>query len=86
MISINIIICIERQPIFVILNPLWTVTFPPTGRVTAPQVVTSRYVIVQHTNIENWRNQRKFNGGSYMLEEFDCLTEGAERLLWNPQK
>ncbi|MFN9904977.1 MAG: hypothetical protein ACK56F_02475, partial [bacterium] len=59
-------------------------TFPPVGRVTEPQVVTSRYVIVQHTNLENWRTQRIFNGGSYMLAEFDCLTEGAERLLWKP--
>ena len=65
--------------------PPLTVTFPPTGRVTEPQVVTLRYVIVQHTNLENWRNQRVFNGGSYMLAEFDCLTEGAERLLWKPR-
>ena len=48
------------------------------------QSVSSRYVVVQNTNLENWRNQRIFNDGSYLLAEFDCLTEGSQRLLWKP--
>ena len=81
--SISAFVLRQNLSLFVV-NPPLTVTFPPVGRVTEPQVVTSRYVIVQHTNLENLRNQRIFNGGSYMLAEFDCLTEAAERLLWKP--
>ena len=97
--SISAFVLRQNLSLFVV-NPPLTVTFPPepgpapakaspargspAGRVTEPQVVTSRYVIVHHTNLENWRNQRIFNGGSYMLAEFDFLTKGAERLLWKP--
>jgi hypothetical protein len=66
-----------------ILDPPLSITFPP-GREPRPITITARVVRVAATSLNNWKNQRIFDGSVYLLAVFDCNTPLNERFIWKP--